>query len=75
MRKRYDDEESRASERVKAIRQARGKSQVEVAQAIGMNRTSYVLMEQGKRKVMALELAALCEYYRVPYKELFEGAR
>lgn len=73
MRKRFDDEETRVCERVKAIREARGKTQTEVAEAIDMNRTSYALMEQGKRKVMALELASLCEYYTVPYSRLFTG--
>lgn len=70
-RKQYGDEEARVSECVRVIRESRGKTQAEVARAIGMNRTSYVLMEQGRRKVMALDLAALAEYYSVPYESLF----
>lgn len=59
--------------RVRAAREARNQTQAEVAAAIGMRRTSYCQLENGKRGIGALELAALCEYWELSYSEMFVG--
>ena len=58
---------------IRSMREAKDQTQEEVARAIGMGRVSYSQMETGSRKVMALELAALCEFWRVPYEAMFVG--
>lgn len=55
----------------RAVREAKGQTQAQAAKAIGISRVAYCQMENGKRKVAALELAALCEFWKVPYKTLF----
>jgi transcriptional regulator with XRE-family HTH domain len=55
------------------MREAKSQTQEEVSKAIGMGRVSYSQMENGSRKVMALDLAALCEFWKVPYEAMFIG--
>ena len=56
---------------IKKTRVEQGQTQGFIAEKLGMNRTSYCQMENGKRKVMALELAALCELWGKSYNEMF----
>ncbi len=56
---------------IRAERKNRRQSQQAVADAIGMKRVVYSQMENGPRKIMALELAALCEFWKVSYSTLF----
>ena len=52
-------------------RLVRGQTQAECAEAMGVGRVAYVQMENGPRKIGALELAKLCEFWRMPYNRLF----
>ncbi len=61
----------RQAKLVKEARLKQGQTQSFVADKIGMTRSSYCLMENGKRKIMALELAALCELWGKSYNEMF----
>ena len=63
--------ELETARRIRAIRLSKNQTQQEVADALGMRRTSYVHMENGKRKAMALEVAMLCEMWQVPHSGLF----
>lgn len=55
----------------KSMRKSKGQTQEQAAQAIGLSRVAYCQLENGKRKAKALELAGLCEFWKVPYKTLF----
>jgi transcriptional regulator with XRE-family HTH domain len=59
-------------ERLRAAREYIGYSQAEVARALDLTRPAVTNMEQGRRKVSGLELAALARLYRRPY-EYFLG--
>ena len=58
---------------IKSMREAKGHTQEQIAKVMGMSRPSYCQLEAGKRQVMALELAALCEFWGVPYERMFVG--
>ena len=59
-------------ERLRTAREYIGYSQAEVARALAVTRPAVTNMEQGRRKVSGLELAALARLYRRPY-EYFLG--
>jgi transcriptional regulator with XRE-family HTH domain len=59
-------------ERLRAAREYIGYSQAEVARSLDVTRPAVTNMEQGRRKVSGLELAALARLYRRPY-EYFLG--
>lgn len=56
---------------IKKTRLEQGQTQGFVADKLGIRRTSYCQMENGKRKIAALELAALCELWGKSYNEMF----
>ena len=58
---------------LKSLRVCHGKTQQEIANHLGVKRTSYVQMENAKRKCFALELKAICDYFAVSYKSMFVG--
>lgn len=60
---------------IKATRLAKGHTQIHVSKSIGMDRASYCQMENGKRNVKALELAALCDLWGIPYSVLFVATK
>jgi transcriptional regulator with XRE-family HTH domain/Zn-dependent peptidase ImmA (M78 family) len=57
---------SRIGERVRTARTGTRRTQDEVADALGVDRSSVVRIEAGQRKVSALELAAMAELFDVP---------
>jgi transcriptional regulator with XRE-family HTH domain len=59
-------------ERLRTAREYIGYSQAEVAKALDVTRPAVTNMEQGRRKVSGLELAALARLYRRPF-EYFLG--
>ena len=61
------------AQRIKEVRMSRGYTQLDIALELGMNRTSYVQMENGKRGIGALELAKLAEFYGLSYEFMFHG--
>jgi len=58
--------------RLRTAREYIGYSQAEVARTLDLTRPAITNMEQGRRKVSGLELAALARLYRRPY-EYFLG--
>lgn len=54
-------------ERLRSAREYIGYSQAEVARVLDVSRPAVTNMEQGRRKVSGLELAALARLYRRPY--------
>lgn len=62
---------TRQGEVLRKLRTARGESQGSVAKVLGVPRTSYCQMENGKRKHKALELAALCEHWGLSPNDVF----
>lgn len=56
---------------IREERTARSWSQGQCARAMGISRTSFTMIENGVRKITALELAALCEAWQLPYERLF----
>jgi transcriptional regulator with XRE-family HTH domain/Zn-dependent peptidase ImmA (M78 family) len=57
---------SRIGERVRTARTGTRRTQDEVADTLGVDRSSVVRIEAGQRKVSALELAAMAELFDVP---------
>ena len=56
-------------QKLKQARIARGLRQEDVAETLGVVRTTLVAMEQGSRRVTAKELVALAELYARPLSE------
>jgi len=56
--------------RLAAARHAAGLSQRQVAAALGIHQPSIVVIENGRRTVTALELAAMARLYRVSTDDL-----
>lgn len=59
--------------RLRIVREARGLSQDDVAKYLDIPRPSLTLMEMGKRRVQALELASLSRLYGVSVTSFLEG--
>ncbi len=59
--------------RLRAARAARGLNQQEVAQALGLARTSITQLEAGNRSVSTLELAALSALYLRPVADFLQA--
>lgn len=59
--------------RIRIAREARRISQDDVATHLGIPRPSLTLMEMGKRRVQALELASLSRLYGVSVSSFLEG--
>ncbi|MGI5894576.1 MAG: helix-turn-helix domain-containing protein [Candidatus Merdivicinus sp.] len=52
-------------ERLKILRQEKGKTQSEIAEMIGVKKLAYIHYEQGRRKLSADALIILARYYDV----------
>src|SRR5687768_2246658 len=63
------DDRKQLGSRLRDAREYLGLSQDEVAQAIGLSRAAISLIENGQRKVEALELTRLATLYRRPVAE------
>lgn len=59
--------------RLRIAREARAISQADVATHLDIPRPSVALMESGKRRVLALELASLSRLYGVSVASFLEG--
>ncbi|MCY4462101.1 MAG: XRE family transcriptional regulator, partial [Albidovulum sp.] len=59
--------------RLRTARAARGLSQQEVAQALGLARTAITRLEAGNRSVSTLELTALSELYMRPVADFLQN--
>jgi Zn-dependent peptidase ImmA (M78 family)/transcriptional regulator with XRE-family HTH domain len=61
-------------DRLRAARRARGLTQQEVAERLGMARTTVVAIEKGERPLRPQELAGLARLYERPVNELLRPA-
>ncbi len=61
-----DDRQRRLAERLREVREYLGLSQQFVAEHAGISRVAVSAIENGKRKVEALELEALASLYKYP---------
>ncbi len=62
----------RIAQKLKALRNARGFSQMRVAMDTGIN---VGRAESGARSLSVYTIAVLCAYYDTPLEEFFEGMR
>ncbi len=75
-----DSDRKSLGARLREAREYLGLSQEEVARAVGLKRPAISLLENGQRKVDALELKKLAELYQRPVTdftgatEVFEGS-
>ncbi|MFZ2969560.1 MAG: helix-turn-helix domain-containing protein [Minisyncoccia bacterium] len=60
---------------IKELRTKKGLSQVEIAEKIGIGRTSYISFEQGKAELSLQEAAKLADIFGVSLEEIKSGLR
>lgn len=58
---------------IKDIRLKRGLSQVDVAKKIGISRSSYIALEQGKRDLSLAEAQKISDFFGVALKDIGNG--
>ncbi len=63
----------RLGARIKELRQATGLSQEKFALSIGMDRTYYASVENGKRNISIINLEKISKGLEVSLSELFRG--
>lgn len=64
---------NRLGTRIKELRQATGLSQEKFALKIGMDRTYYASVENGKRNISIINLEKISKGLEVSLSELFRG--
>jgi|SRR5579859_266495 len=69
-----DERQRRLAERLQRAREYLGLSQQFVAEHTGIPRVAISAIENGKRKVEALELEALARLYKYPVSYFLDGA-
>jgi len=60
---------------LRQIRQSRGMTQKEVALAIGMQQSTYCLIEHGKRPADWCTVQKLCDLFEIDHSEVFVPKR
>ena len=68
------EDQEKLAERLREAREYLGLSQEFVAQQTSISRVAISAIENGKRKVEALELTALAALYKYPVTYFFDGA-
>ena len=66
---------SEVANNVEKIRSARGLTQEQVADVLGVSRATYINVTTGKRDLTTSELEKLSAYFNVPIPELFDQPR
>lgn len=61
-------------DKIRQLREQAGKSQQDIADAIGIARATYASLEAGRRAPNLDEMIALAEYYQIAPSELIDGA-
>lgn len=61
--------------RIKALREERGLSQSQLADELGIGRTTYLNFETGKTRLFSKNLVALAEYFQLSEEEILCGER
>jgi len=69
------DFHTRLGARVKELREKSELTQEDLAGMLGLNRTSVVDIEKGKRKVCAEEVVKLSEIFRIPINALLDSSK
>ena len=60
---------------IENIRNARGFTQEQIANVLGLSRATYINIEMGKRDLTTGELAKLSAFFNIPIPELFDQPR
>lgn len=68
------EQQERLADRLREAREYLGLSQEFVAQQTGISRAAISTIENGKRKVEAMELTALASLYKYPVTYFLDGA-
>jgi transcriptional regulator with XRE-family HTH domain len=68
------EHQERLADRLREVREYLGLSQEFVAQQTGISRAAISAIENGKRKVEAMELTALASLYKYPVTYFLDGA-
>lgn len=58
---------------IKSLREQRGMSQQEIADKLGISRTSYIAVEQGKRELLLSEAQKLADVFGISLKDMGTG--
>lgn len=61
--------------RIKALREERGLSQSQLADELGIGRTTYLNLETGKTRLFSKNLVALAEYFQLSEEEILCGEK
>ena len=61
--------------RIKALREDRGLSQSQLADELGIGRTTYLNFETGKTRLFSKNLVALAEYFQLSEEEILCGEK
>lgn len=61
--------------RIKALREERGLSQSQLADELGIGRTTYLNFETGKTRLFSKNLVALAEYFHLSEEEILCGEK
>ena len=61
--------------RIKALREERGLSQSQLADELGIGRTTYLNFETGKTRLFSKNLVALAEYFQLSEEEILCGEK
>lgn len=63
----------RVGQNLEKIRNARDKTQAEVAEFLGMSRVTYAMIENGTRELTTSEAEKLCEFFSINLNDLLSG--
>lgn len=61
--------------RIKALREERGLSQSQLADELGIGRTTYLNFETGKTRLFSKNLVALADYFQLSEEEILCGEK
>lgn len=61
--------------RIKALREERGLSQSQLADELGIGRTTYLNFETGKTRLFSKNLVAMAEYFQLSEEEILCGEK
>ena len=58
---------------IKSLRTGRGFSQLEIAEKLGISRSSYIAFEQGGRDLSLSEASELCKIFEISLEDIQNG--
>ena len=69
------DDDANVANNIEKIRSARGITQEQIADVLGVSRVTYINVKNGKRDLTTSELEKLSVYFNVPIAEFFDHPR